>query len=182
MLNIETERLLIRKFRETDIPDIIDFTKKADFWLKRNISWKPTKESIREYFVKQRDLYPKMQPKWVDLAIEIKASARVVGFVGIGVKDSDSRQAIIGWLLGNKYQGQGLATEAVRALITYGFDEMDLHRIYARTGLKNVRSWKLMERLNMRREAHFKKSHTVEEDWDDEVIYAVLEEEWDIQK
>jgi RimJ/RimL family protein N-acetyltransferase len=179
MLNIETERTLIRKFRETDIPDIIELSKKADFWLERNIGWEPTEKDIKDYFAKQRDIYPKMQPEWVDLAVELKSTGRVIGFVGIGVKDPVNRQAIIGWLLGTKYQGRGLATEAVRALITYGFDEMSLHRIYARTGLKNTRSWKLMERLGMRREAHFKKSHTVSEEWDDEVIYAVLEEEWD---
>ena len=81
-------------------------------------------------------------------------------------------------LLGRKYQGQGLATEAARALLAYGFDELGMHRIAARTGRDNRRSWYLMERLGMRREAHFRASHRVEGAWRDEFIYALLASEW----
>jgi RimJ/RimL family protein N-acetyltransferase len=85
---------------------------------------------------------------------------------------------MIGWLLGRKYQGQGLATEAVRALVTAGFEQLRLHRIFARTGRDNDRSWRLMESLGMRREAHFRESHVVKGKWRDEFIYAILAEEW----
>jgi RimJ/RimL family protein N-acetyltransferase len=81
-------------------------------------------------------------------------------------------------LLAGQYQGQGIATEAVKALVTFGFGPMALHRIYARPGSSNIRSWGLAERIGMRREAHFKQSHKVKGEWDDEFIYAVLADEW----
>jgi RimJ/RimL family protein N-acetyltransferase len=81
-------------------------------------------------------------------------------------------------MLGCRYQGKGLATEAARALLDFGFNSMGLHRIFARTGRANTRSWRLMERLGMRREAHFHQSHRVRDKWDDEFVYALLAHEW----
>ena len=95
-----------------------------------------------------------------------------------GVKNKEQGQAEVGWLLGRSYQGRGIATEAVKALLAFGFESMGLHRIYARTGSRNVRSWRLMERVGMRREAHLRQSHKVAGEWDDEFIYAVLADEW----
>ena len=87
----------------------------------------------------------------------------------------------MGWLLGRRYQGRGLATEAVSALVTYCFQNLGLHRISARTGADNASSWRLMERLGMRREADFRESHIVEGEWRDEYIYVILTKEWEGQ-
>ena len=121
---------------------------------------------------------PESFPEWLDLVLELKAEGKVVGNVGIGVSNRDQGQASVGWLLGCQYRGQGIATEAVKALVTFGFASMGLHRIYARTGRRNIRSWRLMERIGMRREAHFRDSHLVQGQWDDEFIYAILADEW----
>jgi RimJ/RimL family protein N-acetyltransferase len=114
----------------------------------------------------------------MNLMMELKSAGKVIGCVGIGVTDKEQGQASIGWMLGCRYQGQGLATEAARALIDFGFNSMGLHRISARTGRANTRSWRLMERLGMRREAHFRQSHRVRDEWDDEFVYAILAAEW----
>ena len=53
-----------------------------------------------------------------------------------------------------------------------------LHAIESRSSVWNEPSWKLMERLGMRREAHFRESHLVNGEWRDEYIYAVLANEW----
>jgi RimJ/RimL family protein N-acetyltransferase len=60
----------------------------------------------------------------------------------------------------------------------YGFGPLGLHRICACTGRHNTISWRLMERLSMRREAHFSESHKVAGQWDDEFVYAILADEW----
>jgi RimJ/RimL family protein N-acetyltransferase len=177
-LPIETERLLLRKYEDRDVADILEYSLVADFWLYRNLDWDATEKSIRAYWEKQRDVDPLASPDWLDLIVELKAEGKVVGSVGIGVRNKEQRQAMIGWALACRYQGQGIASEAARALLAFGFETMGLHRIYARTGQRNVRSWRLMERLGMRREAHFRQSHQVEGEWDDEFIYALLAEEW----
>jgi RimJ/RimL family protein N-acetyltransferase len=178
-LPIETERVRLRKYEEKDVADILAYSSDADFWLARNLDWPVSEAGVEKYWESQRDIDPCNDPKWFSLVVELKTEGKVIGHVGIGVvKTGEHRQGIIGWLLGRKYQGQGLATEAVRALITTGFEQMRLHRIFARTGRDNERSWRLMERLGMRREAHFKQSHVVKGKWRDEFIYAILSDEW----
>ena len=177
-LPIETERLILRKYQDRDVRDILEFSRKADFWLARSLDWTPTSDSVRAYFEAQRDLKPESFPQWMNLMMELESERKVVGCVGIGVTNKEQGQASIGWMLSCRYQGQGLATEAAQALVDFGFDSMGLHRIFARTGKANTRSWLLMERLGMRREAHFRQSHKVRDEWDDEFVYAILAHEW----
>jgi RimJ/RimL family protein N-acetyltransferase len=178
-LPIETERLRLRRYEDRDLGDILAFTRDADFWLARNMKWPATEDGVREYWEAQRDIDPATDPRWFDLVVELKAEHEAIGSVGLGfAKSGGLRQGTIGWLLARKHQGRGLATEAVRALVTTGFRELGLHRISARTGRDNVRSWRLMERLGMRREAHFRESHEVKGRWGDEFVYAILADEW----
>jgi RimJ/RimL family protein N-acetyltransferase len=159
--------------------DILEFSSDADFWLARNLDWPVSVEGVKEYWEAQRDIDLSTDPEWFSLVVELRAEGKIIGQVGIGViKTGEHRQGTIGWLLGRKYQGQGFATEAAQALLGFGFDQLGLHRISARTGRDNERSWLLMERLGMRREAHFRESHTMNGKWRDEFIYAVLAEEW----
>lgn len=178
-LPIETERLVLRRYQDQDVGDIVEFSRQADYWLARSLDWEPTGASVRAYFEAQRDLQPESLPGWMSLMLELKSDRKVVGCVGIGVTNKEQGQASIGWMLSCRYQGQGLATEAARALIDFGFNSMGLHRISARTGRANIRSWRLMERLGLRREAHFRQSHRVRGEWDDEFVYAILADEWE---
>jgi RimJ/RimL family protein N-acetyltransferase len=177
-LPIDTERLLLRKYEDGDVEDIVEYSLRADFWLSRNLDWEPTEEGVKAYFEPKRDIYPESYPRWLDLVIEFKAESKVIGIVGVGVMNREQGQAMVGGLLSCEYQGQGIATEAFKALLAFAFGPMRLHRIYARTGSRNIRSWRLMERIGMRREAHFRQSHKVKDEWDDEFIYAVLADEW----
>ena len=85
----------------------------------------------------------------------------------------------IGWVFHPKYHGQGYATEAATALCAYGFETLGLRRIIATCQPENVASRRIMEKLGMQREAHFRKVFAVDETtWLDEYLYAMLEEEW----
>ena len=177
-LPIETERLILRKYQDRDVRDILEYSREANFWLARSLDWTPTSDSVKAYFEAQRGQQPESFPQWMNLMMELESERKVVGCVGIGVTNKEQGQASIGWMLSCRYQGQGLATEAAQALVDFGFDSMGLHRIFARTGKANTRSWLLMERLGMRREAHFRQSHKVRDEWDDEFVYAILAHEW----
>jgi RimJ/RimL family protein N-acetyltransferase len=88
-------------------------------------------------------------------------------------------QAELGWVLDPTYTGHGYATEAVRELLRHCFQDLGLRRVTANCFLANDASWRLMERVGMRRELH-----TVRESlhrsgrWLDGVGYALLAEEW----
>ena len=68
--------------------------------------------------------------------------------------------------------------EAFECLIEAAFLQLDLHRVVADTDPENTASWKLMERLGLRREGHLKQSLWFKGRWVDEYVYAVLREEW----
>jgi RimJ/RimL family protein N-acetyltransferase len=88
-------------------------------------------------------------------------------------------QAEIGWCLDPAAQGQGFATEAVRELIRIGFEELGLRRLVAHCFAANEVSWRLMERVGMRREVHtVKESLHRSGEWMDGMSYALLAEEW----
>lgn len=88
-------------------------------------------------------------------------------------------QAELGWVLDPEYQGHGYATEAVRALVRHCFEDLGVRRVTAICFYDNADSWRLMERVGMRRE-----SHSVRESlhrsgrWLDSVAYALLADEW----
>jgi RimJ/RimL family protein N-acetyltransferase len=88
-------------------------------------------------------------------------------------------QAELGWVLDPAHTGLGYATEAVRALLAHCFDELGVRRVVANCFLANDTSWRLMDRVGMRREGHaVAESLHRSGQWLDVVTYAVLADEW----
>jgi RimJ/RimL family protein N-acetyltransferase len=84
----------------------------------------------------------------------------------------------IGWVFGRPHQRRGYATEAARSLLAYAFESLQCHRIIATCQPQNVASWRVMERLEMRREAYFRKCLLRGGEWWDEYFYALLQEDY----
>jgi RimJ/RimL family protein N-acetyltransferase len=88
-------------------------------------------------------------------------------------------QSELGWVLDPTYAGRGYATEAVRELLRYSFEELGVRRVTANCFLDNDASWRLMERVGMRRELHAVGDSLHRSGrWLDTVGYAMLEQEW----
>lgn len=116
-------------------------------------------------------------------------AGRVIGDLKIDVVDAWAQfeiaeaakglQAEIGWALDPDYQGHGYATEAVREVIRIAFTDLGLRRITAYCFAENEPSWRLMERVGMRREA-YTVADALHRDgtWRDGVVYALLADEW----
>jgi RimJ/RimL family protein N-acetyltransferase len=136
----------------------------------------PSEASARNYLAKQTFYQPFEQDKCFDLALERKHDGKVIGLLSLVRREH--RKAEIGWALGVAHRGQGYVTEGARALMTYGFAILGLHRIYATTSSINTSSWRVMERLGMRREAHLREAEFRDGKWIDVLIYGILEGEW----
>lgn len=88
-------------------------------------------------------------------------------------------QAELGWVLHPAHSGRGYATEAVRAMVTYCFTDLGVRRVVANCFLDNDASWRLMERVGMRRETHaVRESLHRSGQWLDALGYALLADEW----
>ena len=85
----------------------------------------------------------------------------------------------IGWAIAASRQGQGYATEAAQALLAYAFGPLACHRMVATCQPENTASWRVMEKLGMRREAHFRQGlYRDTGEWWDEYFYALLADEY----
>lgn len=116
------------------------------------------------------------QPKNYSFAIEL--DGRVIG--GCNINIDDEYTGNIGWYVHKDHQNKGYATEAGHEVIKFGFGHLGLHRIEAHCHVDNVRSYKVMEKLKMRREAHNIKDHKYKGGvWGDSYGYAILKEEYE---
>jgi RimJ/RimL family protein N-acetyltransferase len=85
----------------------------------------------------------------------------------------------IGWVISPGQQGRGYATEGAGALLDFAFSALGCHRMVATCQPENVASWRVMEKLGMRREAHFRQGLYQETgEWWDEYFYALLADEY----
>jgi RimJ/RimL family protein N-acetyltransferase len=174
----QTEHLIVRRFERNDADDIAEFT--CDPSVSAEVPEIPRDNpaKLAKYIEMQQGLELFAPKKCVDLAIERKNDHKVIGLLSFV---SNGQQGEIGWALGVEHRGCGHAAVAVRGLISYAFGICGYHRVFAGTVLTNERSWKLMERVGMRKEAHFREAHVPAEPggrWIDSVRYAVLASEW----
>jgi RimJ/RimL family protein N-acetyltransferase len=116
--------------------------------------------------------------QWVNLAVHIADSDEIVGDVGIGWNSDVHRQAEVGYTFLPEHHGHGYATEAAAAMVDLAFTGLGAHRVMGNLDARNTASARVLERLGMRREAHLIQNEWVKGEWTDEIIYAVLADEW----
>ena len=166
---------MLRRYTSADVPDILAFL--ADPAAASAVpEIEATETGVQRYIHRQNAYEPFQQDKCFDLAIERLAGGQFLGLVTLVRRKHG--QAEIGWALGAAHRGQGYATEAAAALVAYAFGVLDLHRIQAETTLENASSWRVMERLGMRREGHLRQAEWQDGAWSDLVIYGLLASEW----
>lgn len=166
---IETEYLIIRNFQLKDKEDLCEYMmqrREVEFEAYPDFTQQKAEEEIQ--FRSQSDEF---------FAIELKEEDKVIGNIYMGKRDFNARE--LGYVLNQKYQGKGYGSEAAKAAITYAFEE-GIHRIYAECAPQNTVSWKVMEKLGLIREAHFRKNVSFHSDekgnpvyWDT-YVYAAL--------
>ncbi|HEY4199898.1 MAG TPA: GNAT family protein [Devosiaceae bacterium] len=175
---ILTERLRLRPFTRGDVDAVFAYRQRED--VAQFLFDSPmTHETVTEA-VQQRISQAALEEEGdkLVLAVDLRSTGQLIGEVSLIWRSEISRQAEIGYIFNPDFHGRGYATEAGAALLRIGFAEIALHRITARCDIRNGRSWRVMERLGMRREAHFREHGFVKGRWDDEFIYAILRREW----
>lgn len=171
-----TERLVLRAMTSADAPALAAY--RSDPAQARYQSWDTPfpVDSAAALIAEMRGVRFGQPGAWLQVAVE--AAGRLVGDVAVRVDGDDPRQATVGFTLAAHAQGQGFATEALRAVMSLLFTEHGVHRISADCDTRNLRSVALLERVGMRREAHHRRSAWWKGEWTDEYVYAVLAEEW----
>jgi ribosomal-protein-alanine N-acetyltransferase len=169
--HLETQRLTLRRFTASDGPAIYRYMgdPMVTRWLPRGRLDKAGAQTFAERNARRR-------PRAI--AVVERASGELVGdmdfhpWLGRGTRE-------IGWIIDRPHQRRGYATEAARALLAHAFETLRCHRVVATCQPENVASWRVMDKLGMRREAHFRQ-HLPREtgEWWDEYFYALLADEY----
>lgn len=110
--------------------------------------------------------------------IVLKDIKELVGTCGIYGWNKIARRAEIGYDLDPKQWGKGIMTEALRAILRYGFEEMNLNRIQAIIDTENNRSLNLALRLGFRNEGVLRQRTQFKGGFRDDAIYSLLKQEW----
>ena len=173
-----TERLRLRPFERGDVDAVFAYRRREDV-AKYLFDVALSREECA-LAVQQRTGQVALETAddKIILAVEERASGRLIGEVSLIWRSVEARQCELGWIFNPEYHGRGFATEAARALLDLAFGPGDMHRVMARCDAQNLASSRLMERLGMRREAHFREHAIVKGEWDEEYIYAILRREW----
>lgn len=175
---ITTERLLLRPFKLEDLDALNSFQSRAD--VARYLYWGPRSraESAAALAKRVHSSSLTQEGQFLAVAVELAETGQLIGDLNLEYLSSEHRQGEIGFVFHPDHHGRGLALEATKELLRLGFEDLGLHRVVGRCDGRNSASSALMERLGMRKEAHLKENEIVKGEWTDELVYAMLEDEW----
>ncbi|MEM7116490.1 MAG: GNAT family protein [Chloroflexota bacterium] len=176
---LTTERLRLRGFCPDDIAPFAAY--RSDPAVAKYQGWETpySHEQAKEFVALMRKRTLGTAGQWYQIAIEHKADGQLLGDVAVHTLAEDGKQAEIGFTLAREHQGQGVAREAVTAVFTHLFTQLEFHRLIAICDVENLPSQRLLERLGMRREAHYVENYWFKGAWHSEYLYAILHSEWE---
>ena len=148
---IKTPRLILRQIVPADADDVFEYA--SDPRVSRYLLWSAHKDKVytRNYLFNLEELYKR--GRFFDWGIEF--SQKMVGTVGFSSFDIANDEAEIGYVLNCDFWHQGIASEAVRAIIAFGFEVLNLKLISARYMIGNESSRALAKRVGMNENIEF---------------------------
>jgi RimJ/RimL family protein N-acetyltransferase len=179
---LETERLLLRRFTEDDVDELVELD--GDFEVMRYVTGgRPTSREEIETEVMPAFLgYYERYTGFGFWAVVEKATGEVLGWFHLRPENPDRPDEVeLGYRLRRSGWGKGYATEGARALIAKGFAELGVKRVYATTMVVNIASRRVMEKAGLRfvRTFHQPWPYAIEGDEEGDVEYALRRSEWE---
>ena len=174
---LETERLILRKFSCDDWKDLHEYLSQETV-----VKYEPY-DVYSEDKCKQEAVNRSQQDAF--WAVCLKDNNKLI--CNVYFQQQEPKEFLtweIGYVFNPLYYGNGYAAESCKKILSYGFQQLNAYRIIAMCNPENTASWKLLERLNMRREGHLRKNIFFKYDekrkpiWNDTYEYAVLADEW----
>lgn len=176
MKTLETDRLLLREWRENDYQDLYTYAKNPK--VGPMAGWKPH-ESVEES--KQIiEMFMETNDAW---AICLKETGKVIGSIGLHSdrkrKYDDEKIRMLGYALSEEYWGKGIAAEAGKAVLKFAFEELKLELLSVNHYSSNTQSGRVIEKLGFRYEGTLRKAvKLLDGTIVDDVCYSLLKEEY----
>jgi RimJ/RimL family protein N-acetyltransferase len=177
-LPIATDRLDLRLFTSNDLDALYAYDRLpevARFLLREPRTREQSAEALERRMATTG--YEKEGDALV-LAVVLRETGELLGDVLLEWTSERNMTGEFGYVFNPAFHGKGYASEAAVEMLRLGFEELKLHRIIGRCEARNTASARLMERLGLRREAHFVRNEWIKGEWNDELVFAMLAEEW----
>ena len=177
-MKIETKRLTLRLANQNDISEIISFFKRNDDHLSPWSPEHPKNFFDREYWFDCIERYQKEFEKDVSLIICLfMKSGEFIGRCSFTKFERGPFQNCrLGYMLDHEYEGKGLMTEALNALVPYVFNELNFHRIEANVIVSNTRSRKLLKNIGFSEHGVAEKYLKIDGKWQDHILTSLIAE------
>jgi [ribosomal protein S5]-alanine N-acetyltransferase len=173
---LTTERLVLRELRLADAADLLVF--RGDAYVQRFNAQPLVSVAEAEMEIRKTHAVYSANEE-LGWGIALKDSDKIVGGIGLYHWSRYHRHAEVGYDLARNFWGQGYASEALRAVLHFGFTEMNLHRIYAGTIADNHESVRLLERNGFTREGTRRESSWEDDGtYHDSALYGLLRREF----
>jgi RimJ/RimL family protein N-acetyltransferase len=174
---LKTERLLLRAFRPDDEAAFAAFAVREDFW--KFLPGPALDAGLVKRFIAARVIEGE-NPSGRDwlFCVEERQMERAIGMVRLSIASAEHRQGNIGFSFDGTLRGRGYASEAMQAMLRYGFAELGLHRITALADVENTRSHAVLRKLGFRLEGRLQQNFNVRGEWRDCDLFALLRSEW----
>ncbi len=129
-------------------------------------------KSIIEGWVKANN---ESEPKNLTFAIEQAVTKKFTGLIALKIGHKKFKNAEVWYKLHRDFWGKGFGTEALNAILTFGFEELKLHRIEAGCAVDNIGSIKVLEKVGMTKEGRKRQVLPLKSGWSDNFEYAILD-------
>ena len=174
--NLTTNRLLLRQIQANDaealFPIFSDEEAMQFYGHEAHQSLDDTRELIRQIEARYA------QRESIRWGITLRDEDRLIGSCGFHHFDEDFHRAETGYELHRDFWGKGIMTEAMRAILSYGFTELGLHRVEAIIDIVNERSKGLLDKLGFRYEGNLRQRYYFQGRFEDEHYFGLIREEW----
>lgn len=176
---LETKRLIIREFDEGDFISIHSYASKPE--VTKYVPFGPNNEADTRLFLK-KVLHDQIQnPRYeYEFAVILKQGNCLIGSSGIHVTNIGNKEGSIGYCYDKQYWGNGYASEAAKAILDFGFNKLNLHRIFATCHPDNIGSARVMEKIGMKKEGRLREHRFQKGNWRDSFIYSILDYEYNM--
>ncbi len=176
-MELTTDRLILRDFVFADWPAVLAYQRDPRYL--RYTHWAArSPDDVQRFvqmFLDQQQGQPRLK---YQLAVVLKSGGQLIGNCGIRLREDEAQYADIGYELSPQQWGRGYATEAARAIVRFGFTQLNVHRIWAWCIAENTASAHVLEKLSMQCEGRLRETEYFKDRWWDTLVYGMLETEW----
>ncbi len=175
-MRIDSERLAIRPIMPEDSRAIFGY--RSDKETNKYQGWIPDSLAEVDAFIAKNPSIFNIPESWFQLIMIDKIANTVIGDIGVHFFGVEHLQVELGCTIKKESQQQGYAKEGLKTVAEVLFRQYNKHRIIASVTPENKASIQLLTSLGFRQEAHFVKSYFHNGQWEDDVVFAILAEEW----